>query len=124
VISEQIIIEPVRVKVCAIRDALACYRCWKKRKLFGTILFIADLIDYLFLGFVVARPTCFGMAKIIRMDDGPAWYVRVAVGDLRELLDALPCYLPRIAFCRRNDGRMRVYPLDRLQQLVISLGGK
>jgi hypothetical protein len=127
VITGEEIIKPLAAKSCAFAMAKACYRKWQ-----GMVSFEEDLVDYLKNGFVVSRPTCFGMAKIINLadqskaEDGrskidPAWFVRIGVGDLRELLDSLPGYLPKIAFCRRNDGRMRVYPLDRLLAIAMRI---
>ena len=88
------------------------------------INFFEDLADYLRHGIVVARPTCFGMAKMVWLEvkeGGPkerAWFVRFAIGNLRELLTCVPCHLDYIAFCRRNKVKMHVWPLTRLLDLA------
>ena len=95
---------------------------------FSSIPFFQELDDYLLNHIVVSRPTCFGMARLINLaKDGepeePAWFVRFAYGNLRELLSAVPAYLPKICFCRNKIGRpfdekMRVYSLDRLMAIA------
>jgi hypothetical protein len=97
--------------------AAACYRKWK-----SDVPFIDDLDAYHLdpHGVVISTPTIFAMAKVIDMN-GPAWFVRVAVGNLTELLRATPAWLDKICFCRRNDGRLRVYPLRRLIKLASTL---
>jgi hypothetical protein len=92
-------------------------------KWMGDVSFIDDLSHYLLNGVVIVRPDLFGMAKVIDLaPEGqapePAWFVRMAVGDLRELVAALPLYLPKICFCRRNDGRLRRYSLERFAKAV------
>ena len=92
------------------------------------ISFEDDLDDYLLNHVVVARPTCFGMARIhnLAKEGEPyelAWFIRIAVGDLRELLNALPAHLPKICWCRNKPGKpfdkkLRVYKLDRLRDLA------
>jgi hypothetical protein len=84
-----------------------------------------DLVDYLCNGFVLSRPTIFWMAKIVDLAGGDgraqpdyAWFVRVAAGNLEELMQTLPMVLPKIAFCRRGDGRVRVYTLERFLRLI------
>jgi hypothetical protein len=96
--------------------ALEYYCKMKHGRLIGFLWFIVDVIDYLLHGFVIARPTCFMMMKLIRLGDArkPAWYVRIAVGELEELLDCVPCFLPTMCFCRRDDGRLRTYDFARI----------
>jgi len=90
----------------------------------STIDFFEDLADYLRTGVVVARPTCFGMAKLIWLEvkEGRpkerAWFVRYAIGNLRELLTCIPCQLDWIAFCRRGKETMHVWPFKRVIQLA------
>ena len=100
-------------KLAPIKIAAACYQKWE-----GTVNFIDDLDDYMLTGVVISTPYLFGMAKIIDVANGregetvkpePAWFVRMA---------SLPCYLPKICFCRRGDGRLRVYDTARLVKLA------
>ena len=99
--------------------AAQCYKEWK-----SDVSFLADLLEYVDNGIVIARHDIFGMAKIIDLaptgatEKEPAWFIRMAVGDLRTLVAELPCYLPKIVFCRRNNGRSRAYSFDRFMQLV------
>ena len=92
------------------------------------ISFEDDLNDYLINHVVVSRPTCFGMARLHDLaEEGEppdlAWFIRIAVGNLPELLNALPAYLPKICWCRNKPGKpfdekLRVYKLDRLRDLA------
>jgi hypothetical protein len=95
--------------VTPIQIARASYLRWKTK-----VSFYVDLEDYLEHGIVISRPDIFAMAKI----EGQALFVRVAVGNLRTLLTALPVLLPRIRFYRRNgrtnEERLREYDLVRL----------
>ena len=108
-------INPIKPGVTAIQVAMQCYANWK-----GDVRFDQDITDYLLTGVVVSRPNCFGMAKVIELPDTkePAWFVRMAVGNLRELLSCLPGYLPKICFCRRNERHIRVYQLERFIRIV------
>ena len=53
-------------------------------------------------GFVVARPHLFAMVKPIEYGGERIWYIRIIVGNLAEAIMCMPCYLPRVAFCRNN----------------------
>ena len=108
----------------AIEIAARCYRNWM-----GQVSFEHDLANYMARGYVVTRPSCFAMAHIVTLEPDqktpprwtagePAWFVRMAVGNPVELFSCVPYYLPWIAFCRRNDGRVRVYKLERLIRKV------
>jgi hypothetical protein len=106
---------PLR-KPTALDIAERCYEQWM-----GEVSFTQDLANYLIDGVVISRPDLFGMARIVNIaPEGskpePVWFVRMAVGNLVELLDALPYRLPKICFCRRNDGRMRVYSFETLRR--------
>lgn len=92
---------------------------------YGMIPFEQDLTAYLTDGFVVSLPHCFAMGKVVDLapsdtngEPQPCWFVRIAVGNLQDLMKLLPFELPRIAFCRRNDGKMRVFSLQRLRRLA------
>lgn len=101
-----------------ILEAQELYRKYSK------VPFTVDLIDYVYTGLIVSRPTCFAMAKVtdLAKPGEPhqwAWFIRVAVGDMFELLNCLPCYLEKICFCRRGkEDFMRVYDLKRFIRLV------
>jgi len=130
-ISEQVMIKPFGNGTCTaggpavfrvspIEVAQACYRKWK-----STVPFAVDLAEYLRTGIVIARPDIFVMAKIIDIapegspEREPAWFFRIVVGDIREVRRALPGYLPKVCFCRRNDARLRVYSLSRITRLIM-----
>lgn len=114
-ITQQHKIRAFTAKISPIKIAEACYKKWN-----SNVPFIDDLEDYLLNGVVISTPYLFGMAKVIDIapegsaEREPAWFVRVAAGNLRVLIAHLPTYLPKICFCRRNDGRMRVYSLEKL----------
>src|SRR4030095_2930578 len=81
--------------------------------------FEADLQDYLVNGFVTARPNVFGMGKVIKHNGEPAWYIRMAVGNILELLSILPFPLDTVVFCRNNEkGVLRVYSFERLIRIA------
>ena len=115
-ITDQLRIRPLNSGVTAAQAAAACYREWM-----GEVSFEADVAEYLAHGVVISTPTCFGLARMIEgpRTKQPAWFVRMAVGDLRELLSRLPYSLPEICFCRgkKGDLRIRSYPLERMLQL-------
>jgi hypothetical protein len=106
-------IDPLPIGRPAIEIARECYQKWR-----GKVTFEQDLSEYLVSGMVVARPDVFAMAKIINFEGAPAWFIRVAVGNLGALLRLLPVYLPKICFCRRGDPHLKVYSLERLIKLT------
>jgi hypothetical protein len=110
--TEQTTIEPLPIGRPAIERARECYHKWQ-----GLATFEQDLADYLETGMVWSRPDLFAMAKVINFRGQPAWFVRVAVGNLRELLRMVPLYLTHICFCRGADPRLKAYRLDRLLKL-------
>jgi hypothetical protein len=93
------------------------------------IKFEDELMEYLSTGFVISRPTIFAMMKIVDVaekdEQGPiyAWFLRVAVGDLRELTEIFPAPLPYMAFCRHGDSKLRRYPFEKMIALAMKLGG-
>jgi hypothetical protein len=98
----------------AITLARMYYRQWK-----SDVPFDQDVQDYLENGVVISRPDLFGMARFTQAPDGQlAWFVRVAVGNLKRLVPSLPCKVPWICFCRRKDPRLRYYGFDRFLQLT------
>ena len=117
-ITEETIINQIPPGLTAIQVAVASYKEWM-----GDVSIEEDIAQYLNDGFVLSFPTCFALVKVIEepKTKEPAWFIRMAVGHLDELLYHLPFYLPKICFCRRNDGRLRSYSLERMMQLT---GGK
>lgn len=89
------------------------------------IPFAIDLMDYLYSGYVVSRPTCFAMAKVTNLakkgePDKWAWFIRCAVGEIRQLLLCLPGKLPYICFSRSGKDDFRAYQMQRFVELVSS----
>jgi hypothetical protein len=134
-ITEQKMIRPLLPHQWAIAIAKETYHKFQTRNNVPPdkrVKFEDDLVDYLCNGFVVSRPTCFWMGKIVDLaetgdggqrteDSKPdyAWFVRVAAGDLEEMLLTMPVVLSKIAFCRRGDDRVRVYSLDRFLRFAL-----
>jgi hypothetical protein len=118
VITEQTIINPIPPGITAVQVAAAWYKKWM-----GEASLEEDIAHYIGYGLVLSIPTCFALVKPIEdpKTGEPAWFVRMAVGRLDELVYHLPFALPRICFCRNNDGRLRSYSLKRFMQLT---GGK
>jgi hypothetical protein len=117
-ITQQEVIRAIPLKKeSALWIAEACYQKWM-----GDVSLADDVAEYLNKGCVVTRPNLFALARVVEipLKEGPqlAWFIRMVVGDLEELLDVLPFPLKWICFCRRNDGRMRVYSLDRLTKKI------
>ena len=84
--------------------------------------FEADLQDYLHNGFVCSRPSVFGMVKLIEWKGEPAWFVRMAVGNVVELRSILPFPLETIVFCRNNQKDVvRVYSLSRIDRMLVKI---
>lgn len=81
--------------------------------------FAEDLLDYMRTGFVCSRPNLFVMAKVINYQSEVMWFCRIAIGNLVELLLAMPFYMERIAFCRNNRATsMRICSTKRLCELA------
>jgi hypothetical protein len=77
--------------------------------------FANDLIDYCRNGFVLVHNDMFALAKpIVHPDDDKrrGWFIRYAGGNMQKLLAYLPCKLDFIAFCRENDGNLRIVEWD------------
>lgn len=88
-------------------------------ELWGQCDFDRELDQHFQNGYVAIMPHAFLLAKVIALPDGrPAWLVTHAVGDLRLLLMLEPFPLKWIAFRRRFDTRLRVYPMARLRHLA------
>jgi hypothetical protein len=98
------------------------------------IPFEEDLAEYLQTGFVVSSPTLIMLFRVCNIaKDGepeePAWYVRFACGDLCQLLNAFPCYLPKLVFRRAKIGRpidseLHVCSFDRMKKLAFLRANK
>jgi hypothetical protein len=94
--------------------------------------FHQEVAHYAENAMVFIRPDLFMLAKIIDLRpldaEGnpigeelmPAWYIRMAVGRLSELLLTLPVYLPTVCFHRHGDLRLRTYSLKRIARFVAS----
>ena len=86
--------------------------------------FFDDLADHLRTGIVVARPTCFFMAKMIWLRvkiDAPverAWEVCFYTGDLREMFSCFPWPLPWLVFWRRGKLRAHIRAFERFRHLA------
>jgi hypothetical protein len=98
----------------AIDVARECYDKW------GLNDFDMELAAYLEDGMVIVRPDLLMLAKIIDIGDGPAWYIRMAVGNLKSILLALPVFLPKICFTRHGEHRMRFYSLKRIARYIMA----
>jgi hypothetical protein len=86
---------------------------------YSNLNFESDLVDYMRNGFVTVRPHIFGMFKAIHHEGERIWFIRIAVGNLLELLGALPFMLPKFAFCRNNNGdKMVVVDAERMIQVA------
>jgi len=93
--------------------AAACYKKWK-----GAIKFIDDFDDYTLTGIVISRPDLFVMAKATEHNGELAWFIRMLVGQLDQLIPALPPWpIEKICFCRHGDGRIRSYSIKRMLHL-------
>lgn len=94
------------------------------------LCFADDLLEYHRFGWVKSSPTSFAMARVINIaPEGsklvePAWFIRMAVGNMKEILDMLPGYLPKILWCRNNDGVLRIYSTERLVSLARRMEAK
>jgi len=76
-----------------------------------------DLEEYHRNGFVITRPTSIALFKIILLNDGsPSWFVRFALGDRSELISLIPCFLPKICFCRHGQLNIREYDMEQLMK--------
>jgi hypothetical protein len=90
-------------------------------------LFVQDVALYLRHGFLINMPRLFVMARPVRKDarlfhaierpsvrfpDPDAWFVCMAVGNLRELGRWLPFPLPHVCFYRKFRDTLKVYAAD------------
>ena len=92
---------------------------------YANLNFEDDIIDYMRNGFVTVRPHIFGMFKAIIHEGRRGWFVRIAVGDLMELVACLPTPLAFIAFCRNNNSqKMVVVDSARLIELARQTAAK
>lgn len=115
--TNQTMIRPLETKISPFDLAQSFYAQHSE------LNFWKDLEDHLRNGVVISQPDCFMMAKIIELSDDPAkndlaWFIRIAVGNIQVFLQRMPFPLPKIAFCRNNDGEVRVYDLRRFAQFA------
>jgi hypothetical protein len=90
-------------------------------------VFIVDLALYLRHGFVHNAPDLFAMWRPVcasasleqianaehAFENPDAWYVDLAVGNLRKLARLLPYELPKICFFRKFHATLKIYPANR-----------
>jgi hypothetical protein len=98
--------------------------------LVSDVPFEEELSDYIRNGFVVSTPTMIMLFRLCNLaEEGRpeevAWYIRFAYGNLYQLIDALPCYLPKICFSRYHAGRrldkkLRIYNFYRLRKIALA----
>ena len=118
-ITDEYMIKPLSLGRTAIQEAAECYREWMPQ-----VSFQEDLAHYLSYGMVLSTATCFALAKVIEgpRTKKPAWFVRMVVGRLDELLSHLQIQFPleEICLCRgkKGDLRIRSYSLKRLMELT------
>ena len=91
---------------------------------YSDVSFEEDFNEYLENGCVIVRPTIFAMGTIVYVSkDEPAWFIRFACGNLKQLWNAMPIRLPRVIFCRRK-GRDKAqwklvnWSFDRMAALI------
>ena len=83
--------------------------------------FQQDLCHYVLCGYMGCTPDFFIMAKFIMLEGEPAFFIRFACGRILEgikWLTSVQHEIKWIAFCRRNKGGIRKYPVDRLLHLT------
>lgn len=116
-ITDEIVIKHLTMpKPLAIDLAVELYKQWQGENL------VKDILTYAGNGgVVIVRPNLFGLAMMIDWKGEPAWFVRMAVGRLSDLLQELRPRLPKICLCRQKDEeldlKIRAYPLERLMHL-------
>lgn len=86
----------------AFKEAARHYESFKE------LDFAEDLFEYLRNGYVISTPTAFGLFRPIEWNGKRGWFVRYAIGNLAECITHFPCPLDFIAFCRNNDGVLRI----------------
>lgn len=80
----------------------------------GSTSFIEDLQSHLNQGVVLSTPAFFVMAR----DEGGAWFVWCAAGNMLDMICAMPYYLPKIEFSRRGKG-IDSYNTNRLYNAIL-----
>ena len=80
--------------------------------------FVTDLNHYLHEGQVLSTQGVFAMGKLIYIGDEIVFFCRFATGNLWELAEHVPKYVKEIAFCRNNEGNVRKYSVDWLEELA------
>jgi hypothetical protein len=117
-ITNQYFIKPLTQNSTAFETAQFFYA------LKGNPNFYTDLYAHHQYGVIISRPDVFAMARVIDWDGEKAWFCMMAVGDLANLMKYVPYHLKKIVFCRKSDGRLREYSLDKLLQKVNGLKGR
>ncbi len=83
-----------------------------------------DLVEFTWPnGVIVDLPHCFAIAYVTPMPSGErAWFIKTAVGDLRELLKLFPITLPFVAFHREKTGdKLKFYRTSLLIRMAAKL---
>jgi hypothetical protein len=110
-------------------------RAWERaarwQREHGSIPFEDLLGWHLVRGYVWATPEVFMVAREECYDPGAdefvvgprnCWFVELAAGTaglpVREFMRVAPHPLPYVAWCRRNDGRLRKFSWERLAKKV------
>jgi hypothetical protein len=88
---------------------------------FNDLDFEADVVDYMRNGFVISRPHMFAMLRPILHEGERIWYIRIIVGNLAEAISCMPCWLPKVAFCRNNvPDKMVVVDTERAIRMAMA----
>jgi hypothetical protein len=92
---------------------------------YSDLNFQDDLVEYMRHGYVVVRPNLFAMVRPIFHEGERIWYIRLIVGNLAEAISCMPCWLPKVAYCRNNQGdKMVVVDTKRAIELSLKLNGQ
>ena len=83
----------------------------------SSLNFVQDLNHYLHEGQVLSTQGVFVMGKVVSIAGEPTFFVRFATGKMKDLVQHLPHYVGWIAFCRNNQGNVREYSVDRIEEL-------
>lgn len=119
-------VRPLLFNVCALDQAKRFYLPFEQLPKDDPryLCFESDLVEYLRFGHVASGPDYFAFARVINIapEDSnlvePAWFIRFALGPLERVLKALPFYLPKIVWCRDNDGKLKIYSTKQLYRIA------
>lgn len=82
--------------------------------------FAQDLESHLEDGYVMALPDTFIMARAVEYADGRrAWFIKIAIGRLRDLRVLFPFQLQFVSFARsKSGGKHKIYSAERMARLI------